>query len=117
MVHLMRQEMMDGLPGCFLVLANDDDKILVFARGPLVFVFNFNPDHSFPGYGVSVEAGKYQVMLNSDSEKYGGFNRIDDKLTYYSAPLDRQTNVHQVKLYLPSRTALVLKRIPTPRVY
>lgn len=117
MVHLLRQEMLLGLPAPFLVMANDADKILVFARGELVFVFNFHPDQSFTDYGVNVASGKFQVVLNSDSGKYGGFNRVDDLLTYYSMPMAKQSTVHQLKLYLPNRTALVFKKMPTPRVY
>ncbi|MFT3737497.1 MAG: alpha amylase C-terminal domain-containing protein [Breznakibacter sp.] len=117
MVHLLRQEMLMGLPACFLVMANDTDKILVFARGELVFVFNFHPDKSFTDYGVNVAGGKYQIVLNSDNGKYGGFNRVDDHLTYYSIPLAKQGPIHQLKLYLPNRTVLVFKRMPTPKVY
>jgi 1,4-alpha-glucan branching enzyme len=117
MVHLMRQEMLKGMPGCFLINAGDADKVLSFARGNLVFVFNFNPNQSFTDYGVNVEAGKYQIVLNSDREEYGGFSRVDDYLTYYSTPVSKQSTVHQLKLYLPNRTALVLKKMPTAKVY
>jgi 1,4-alpha-glucan branching enzyme len=117
MVHFYRQAIQEGMPGCFLVMANDDNKVLAFARGEFVFVFNFNPTQSFPGYGITAEAGKYQIVLNSDNEKYGGFSRIDDQITYFSTPLAKQSHVHELKLYLPNRTAMVLKKLPTPKVY
>jgi 1,4-alpha-glucan branching enzyme len=117
MIHLMRQELLVGLPGCFLIQASDSDKVLAFSRGNLVFVYNFHPTRSYTDYGISVEAGKYQIVLDSDREVYGGFGRIDDYITYYSIPLAKQSQVHQLKIYLPNRTGLIFKKMATPKVY
>lgn len=117
MIHFMVNEQANGLPGCFLISANDNDKILAFSRGDLVFVFNFHPTNSYTDYGVGVSSGKYKVMLNSDKSSYGGFNRIDDTLLYYSQPTSPVNPNHQLLLYIPSRVAMVLKRIPIPKVY
>jgi 1,4-alpha-glucan branching enzyme len=117
MIHIFRKAIQSGMPGCFLVSANEHDKILVFARGEWVFIFNFNPVKSFTDYGISCEAGKYRIVLNSDNEKYGGFKRIDEYYTYYSMPLAKQSHVHELKLYLPNRTALVLQKLPITKVF
>ena len=34
----------------FVSRVNDSDKVIVFERGPLVFVFNFHPNKSFEHY-------------------------------------------------------------------
>lgn len=117
MIHLMRKAFESGLPGCFPVLMNDGDKVMVFSRGDLVFVFNFHPSESRTGYGIPVAPGKYKVLLDTDQDKYGGFNRVDDGLIYYSQPVTKLSNHHHLLLYLPSRMALVLEKLPTPKVY
>jgi 1,4-alpha-glucan branching enzyme len=85
------------------VLTHDDDHVVVFTRGDLLFAFNFHPSKSYADYGVAAPAGNYTVVLSSDDSDYGGFGRINTNLTYSSDS--------QVKLYLPSRTAIVLRRM------
>lgn len=83
-------------------LTNDGDHTIVFVRGEYLFAFNFHPDQSFTDYGVKVPQGEYKVVLSTDSKKYGGQDRIDSKIEYISDG--------QIKLYLPARTAVVLKK-------
>ncbi len=86
------------------------DQVLIFCRGDLLFAFNFNPIMSFTDYGFEVDKGKYEVVLNSDSSIFGGTNRNNDKLM----PITQlENNVNKLKLYLPSRSALVLKKLIT----
>ena len=85
------------------VLTNDGDHVLAFRRGDLLFVFNFHPSQSFTDYGIPVLSGDYRIVLSSDDESYGGFNRIDTDVAYGSDG--------QIKLYLPARTAVVLRRV------
>lgn len=91
---------------------NDEDQILAFQRKDMLFVFNFNPVKSFSDYGILVPRGSYQIILNTDAPEYGGFDRIDDSLTCFTHldPLYRRNRKEWIKLYLPARTALVLKK-------
>ncbi len=98
-------------------LINDGDQVLAFERGKLLFVFNFNPTQSFTNYGIPVKAGKFKIVLNSDHTDFGGFNRVDETLSYYSEPIPLQRTIHQVKLYIPSRTVMVFKRQEIKSVY
>ncbi|MBQ6826250.1 MAG: alpha amylase C-terminal domain-containing protein [Clostridia bacterium] len=89
---------------------HQDDKIIIYTKGDFVFVFNFHPEKSFEGYFVPVEnEGEYKVILSSDEEKFGGFSRIDLDTVYetFKTPIDW----YGFKCYLPSRTAIVLKKI------
>jgi 1,4-alpha-glucan branching enzyme len=86
---------------------NDGDHVLAYARGDLLFVYNFHPKMSFTDYGVIAAEGDYEIILSSDDAVYGGFDRIDTSLTYSTAP---GSNNPQLKLYLPARTAIVLHR-------
>ena len=51
------------------------------------------------------QPGEYTVALCTDDEKYGGFGQIAH-MTY---PTKDFEGVHYVELYLPARTAVVLK--------
>ena len=92
----------------------DDDQVLAFMRGDLVFVFNFNPFKSFDGYGILAPAGSYQTVLSSDSPLFGGYGNIDEKVEHLtlSDPLYAPHGVEWLKLYLPSRSAIVLRKKP-----
>jgi 1,4-alpha-glucan branching enzyme len=90
---------------------NDEDKILAFRRENLIFVFNFNPVKSFTGYGFLVPPGKYRIILNTDDPAFGGFGLIDDSVEHYTVydSLYAMEKKEWLKLYLPARTAVVLR--------
>lgn len=91
----------------------DDDQVLAFRRGDLIFVFNWNPSQSFEGYGFLAPAGEYEVVLNSDDPQFGGFGLIDDKIHHFTAPdpLYSPAGKGWLKLYIPARTAQVLRMV------
>ena len=81
-------------------------------RGDLVFVFNFNPVQSFTDYGFLVPTGSYDAELNTDAREFGGNGVADDSvlhLTNYDA-LYVDQHKEWLKLYIPARSAVVLKR-------
>ena len=91
---------------------NDGDQVLAYMRKDLVFVFNFNPKQSFTDYGFLVPAGSYEVILNTDNPDYGGYGLTDDTVKHFtlSDPLYKKDKKEWLKLYIPARTAMVLKR-------
>lgn len=106
MIGLVKQGTFFGaLP---LPLVRDIGKqILVFTRGELLFVFNFSPVNSYSDYAFSVEPGKYVSALDTDNQEYDGFNRIDDSIEHFTQNKD---GMHLLSLYIPARTAFVLRR-------
>jgi len=116
MIHLINENKLLTVPSVDLVLENKPDKVLAFHRGLFLFVFNFNPNQSFTDYGIPLGPGKYKVVLNTDSGRFGGHDRVDENFTYYTLPSAGITSQHYLKLYLPVRTALVLKKIDIPKV-
>ncbi len=95
-----------------LLFANDGDKILAFERNGLYFFFNFNPEQSFTDYGIEAIPGRYQLLMNSDEERFGGHARIAPDQTFVPEGVnDGNLLRYMLKLYLPNRTALVLERI------
>ena len=91
---------------------NDGDQVLAFMRGDLVFVFNFNPTTSFTDYGFLVPTGAYNVVLNSDASEFGGNNLADDSVTHLTNydPLYVTERKEWLKLYIPARSAVVLRK-------
>ncbi len=106
--HCLRQPFPDKL------YAHEPDQVLAFVREDLLFVFNFHPLRSYPGYAIPAAPGNYRVILTSDDVRYGGFGRIDQSLTYVSPGSAKPAPAGGggLQLYLPSRTALVLKKTP-----
>lgn len=91
----------------------DDDQILAYSRGDLVFVYNFNPAKSFSDYGILTAPGKYEVVLSSDNPAFGGYDNIDESITHFTIHDDLYSplGVEWLKLYLPARSAMVLRRV------
>ena len=95
----------------------DDDQVLAFKRGDLIFVFNWSPTQSFPGYGFLAPAGEYEVVLDSDSPEFGGHGLIDDTVHHFTTPDPLYTPAGKgwLKMYIPARTAQVLRMVkPRP---
>jgi 1,4-alpha-glucan branching enzyme len=115
MIRLIKEENTLKHEWCYLLLDNAGDQVLAFGRGELVFIFNFNPNASFTDYGISIGAGKFNLVLNTDDRTYGGQGLVDASITYRTQP-DRQGQ-HWLKVYIPARSALVLKRMPVPGVH
>jgi 1,4-alpha-glucan branching enzyme len=82
-----------------------DDKLLVFERAGLIFVFNFDPNRSYEGRNIPCSSGQYSILLTTDSASFGGFDRIDESQSFTATEASPY-----VKLYIPCRCALVLKR-------
>jgi len=98
------------VPACRLLHENDTDKVLVFERAGLIFAFNFHSARSHVDYQIAAPPGKYRMILDSDHAKYGGFNRLasgQTHFTYQGKSEDEQP--HFLSLYLPTRTAIVLR--------
>ncbi|MGN0431306.1 MAG: alpha-amylase family glycosyl hydrolase [Lachnospiraceae bacterium] len=88
---------------------HQEDKILIYSKGDVVFAFNFHPTKSFDGYFVPVgEPGDYEVILSSDDSAFGGFNRVDTSYVYHAYTTPDSWNGFQC--YLPNRSAIVFKK-------
>ena len=92
---------------------NDGDQVFAFRRGDLLFFFNFSPCNSYTDYGFMVEQGAYEYLLNTDDPAFGGNGFNDDKMIHYTVYDNRlaRDNKGWLKLYLPTRTACILRKI------
>lgn len=91
---------------------NDEDNILAYMRDELLFVFNFHPQRSYSDYGILAPQGEYRIILDTDDKAFGGFGLNDDSIPHFTRfdPLYAPDNKGWLQLYLPARTACVMKQ-------
>ena len=100
--------------------ADDSRKIIVFERGDLLFVFNFNPTETFEGLEIGIpQPGKYVCVLDTDEGRFGGKDRVDKATEHFTSPKTCESWVGQypqqprpcsMKVLACSRTAQVYRR-------
>jgi len=98
-------------PG-YVSTKNEGDKTIVFERAGLLFAFNLHSTQSFPDYRVGVqESGEYRIVLDSDSEQFGGHARRDKNVPAFTSEEGFNGRSCSLQLYLPCRTAVVLAKV------
>ncbi len=84
---------------------DSENKVIIFERKNLIMAFNFHYSRSISDYKFnSIGKGSYKIVLSTDDAEVGGFGRIDTSIEYHTLEED------QLSIYLPSRTALILKK-------
>ncbi len=111
MIHLLKaNSCLQGFGNTYERWKHNEDKVLAFNRGDLMFIFNLHPTRSHEGYTIPVpEAGSYAIILNSDDLAFGGHDRVNAELPFISQTWEENEG-HVIQCYLPTRTALVLKK-------
>ena len=114
MIHLTKENNMFAQKMGDLLLNKQPEKMLAFYRKGLLFAFNFHHSNSLTNLLIPVpNPGEYTVALSSDDAKYGGW----DQVQHISYPTKLFDGKHYVEIYLPARTAVVLKEkviLPPP---
>ena len=98
-------------PFQYVSLKHEDDKIVVFEKGDLLFVFNFHPNKSFENYKIGTKWGtKHKIVLDSDEFRFFGKGRLDYGHDHFFPIIKEGWNnrPNQFNLYIPSRTCMVL---------
>jgi 1,4-alpha-glucan branching enzyme len=91
---------------------HEDDRILAFERGRLLFVFNFHELQAKTNLLFAVTPGKYVERLSSDETAFAGKGNLCvgvPPVEHFTRVLDHR-HEQDVSLYLPPMTALVLHR-------
>ena len=113
MIELIKSEKLMGKKAECLKI-HQDDKVIVYSKGNLLFAFNFNPTQSFEGYCLPVrDGGTYKAIMSTDDAEFGGMSRVD-KLYKYKTEVNPDGS-YGFRTYLPSRTAIVFKKISSKR--
>ncbi|KAJ1336212.1 hypothetical protein BSLG_007529 [Batrachochytrium salamandrivorans] len=96
--------------GQFVSLKNEQDKVVVFERGNLLWIFNFHPSQSFTDYRVGTQWNTlHTVALHSDRAEFGGHSRIADDGQYIPTHDAWNDRPNWIQVYIPCRTVLILK--------
>ena len=94
-----------------LLKHHEADRVLVFERAGLVFVFNFSAAQSYNDYAIEIRPGSYEQVLDTDAAGFGGFQRLKENQVHFTQPnFCGDADRHALMLYLPSRSAQVLRR-------
>lgn len=97
----------------YISLKNENDKVLVFERGGLLWIFNFHPTQSYSDYRIGVEeAGVYRIVIDTDAQDFGGFGRIAHDTRFFTTDFSWNGRKNFTQVYVPTRTALVSRRPP-----
>ena len=112
MIYLAAQEYDFQARPVEKIWEKDDDQVMAFMRGDLLFIFNFSPTRSFDGYGILVPEGEYEIVLDSDAKCFGGFGNIDSGVRHFTMPdpLYKPAGKGWLRIYTPARTAQVMRR-------
>jgi 1,4-alpha-glucan branching enzyme len=98
-----------------LLLASADMKVLAFERDGHIFVFNFHPERSLPGLLLEAPNGDYRHILDTDHPDFGGQGRIENGRIYSTKAVRDSTSIRFcLDVYLPCRTAMVMRRTENP---
>lgn len=95
----------------FRLWLDNDRKVIAYRNKDIVYIFNFHPQNSYDSFQVPIhDKGKFKVILDTDDEEFGGFGRISKDVIYESKNLEN-TDYDGIEIYIPSRTALALKKV------
>ncbi|KXZ47568.1 hypothetical protein GPECTOR_34g727 [Gonium pectorale] len=110
MCHLDKAFGYMSAPNTYVSRKDEADKMVVFERGDLVFVFNFHPTQSYQDYRVGCrEPGPYKLLLTSDEEVFGGYRNVtkDADAVFNTQSGNFDNRPHSFQVYIPARTCAV----------
>ena len=85
--------------------------MIVFDRAGVLFLFNFHWSSSYSDYRVGAPSpGKYTIALDSDETRFGGHGRLDGNTEFFTTPGDLNGRSCSLKVYIPTRTCLILRK-------
>lgn len=90
---------------------DQEKKIIAYAKGEMIYVFNFSARYSPTDFFVPAHAtgeGTYRALFSTDDSCYGGQDRVDHEYVYRTeAIMDKGVGF---SAYIPCRTAIVFQR-------
>lgn len=95
----------------FVTQSNEVDKMIIFEKGKLLFIFNFHQSQSFENYHVGTFWGSdHFILFESDEDRFGGHQRINEAHNRWFETTKEECcgRPNKIKLYIPSRTCIVL---------
>ncbi len=107
-IHVLRENHIFSSEITNQLHVDEHNKVVIFEKNYLIFIFNFHPDHAIPDYRFMLPKhleGIYEIILDSDDPAYGGHGRIEKGHHYHVVEEEGQ---YSISVYIPNRTAVVL---------
>ena len=95
----------------YISLINEKDKMIVFEKGDLLFIFNLHPTQSFEHYRIGTKwVSGHKILLDTDENRFGGYDRLiyGHKNLFPTKKEKWDNRPYYIQLYIPSRTGMVL---------
>ena len=95
----------------YVTLKHEGDKLIVFEKGDLLFIFNFHPYQSFDNYRIGTIWGSpHTIVLDSDGPRFFGKSRLvyGHDHEFPSVHENWMNRPNYIQIYIPSRTCIVL---------
>ena len=112
MIRLAKEQGVLNDPWAENLWIDEERKILAFSRGQLIFLFDFHPSYSEQNFFLPCRTtgeGEYRVILSTDEPRFGGQGLISHDYVYRTEQ-DPERGCG-FRIYVPARTAMVLKKI------
>ena len=110
MIKFAKKNKIMNKPAAENLWIDEKAKIIAFARGNLLYAFNFHPTESatkFFLHAHTTGAGNYRAIFSTDKKEFGGQDRIDEKYIYSTIADKRGLGF---EIYLPCRSAAVFHK-------
>ena len=108
MLALVEEYRLLGDPVADLLLHDERRKLLAFEKQGLLMMFNFHPEKTYDAVLKIREPHCYRVVLDTQSERFGGWNRDDDVVLRPNTVAGE----HTLHWRIASRTAMVFAQEP-----
>jgi 1,4-alpha-glucan branching enzyme len=111
MIHFMSEEGLAGgfAPQCLWI--DQGRKLIAFRKKDFIFLFNFHSSESYPGFELPIhQDGQFQVILDTDEYRFGGYGRISHDVIYETCKLNMNHDFTGISIYSPNRAAMVLRK-------
>jgi 1,4-alpha-glucan branching enzyme len=111
MLKLVQEHMEQFKRGPRFRHIHEEDRILAFERGKLLFVFNFHELQAQRHLALMVTPGKYTEIFSSDELAYAGYGNVSTRTPdeHFSDPASGAFE-QRITLYVPPLTGLALLR-------
>lgn len=96
----------------FVTNAHEENKVIVYEKGSLLFIFNFHASNSYEDFKIGTTwSSDHFVLFETDDARFGGHDRLRDahgKWIEVNHNDEWDNRPNSFKIYLPNRCAIVL---------